>query len=347
MVLLADERNIMLLNRTTDQTVGGTLCPAGSVAPLTDGGEDANAYDDVGTALIGGSLTLFRAADIDLVEGGSQILWIADGGGGGNHVLVCDLSSPLGDVEAVRVADAIPPSSMTVNGTLVSFPGGAFLTAGVLPGDLAYVNTAEHTVAAVPAEGTLVLTQDTGIVGSATVQIDVHGDATAVAAVAADRAFVAFRCQRSGVRGAVVRDLRVVGTGLVAEQTGGNGGVICGTGKWPWNGDHLLATTFNLGSVADLAYDAATQVLLIADEDHNRIVAVNTSASSVTFAGLAIGPGEARTVAGGGNGEGGYNGDAVPPSVALLNEPSGVAFGLDGWIYVADRGNGRVRRFQR
>jgi len=102
----------------------------------------------------------------------------------------------------------------------------------------------------------------------------------------------------------------------------------------------------NLGEVRAIASwtVAGEEVLFLADARHHRVVAVNLGAVDVTLAGMTLIPGEARTVAG--TGEGGYNGDALPPELAQLNHPLGLAAGARDGLFVADRNNGRVRRFQ-
>lgn len=45
-----------------------------------------------------------------------------------------------------------------------------------------------------------------------------------------------------------------------------------------------------------------------------------------------------------GNGTQGYDGDGGPALLAMLNQPSGLAVGPDGSLYIADSGNNRVRK---
>ena len=49
-------------------------------------------------------------------------------------------------------------------------------------------------------------------------------------------------------------------------------------------------------------------------------------------------------VAGGFGGSGGFSGDGGTAANATLDQPSDVALGPDGSVYIADFGNGRVRR---
>lgn len=144
------------------------------------------------------------------------------------------------------------------------------------------------------------------------------------------------------------------GEGSVVQRLGWNGGgwdapvAIAGTGQQDFNGDRLIATAMNLGEVRGIAAwtdPNGSQVLFLADVRRHRVVAVNLeAAASASVAGFTLVAGEARTVAG--TGVGGYNGDALPPELAQLNQPTGLAVGARDGLYVADRNNGRIRRFQ-
>ena len=144
-------------------------------------------------------------------------------------------------------------------------------------------------------------------------------------------------------------DSRRLGGGWVGRVVRSGGAFtvtsVVGNSNPEWNGDHLTASSMQLGSVAGL--HLLGDVLFVADGDSHRVVAVNVGSAAVSVAGLSIGVGEARMVAGGGQGFGGFNGSAVPPQVALLNQPSSVATTPDGGLYLVDRGNGRIRRFER
>ena len=68
--------------------------------------------------------------------------------------------------------------------------------------------------------------------------------------------------------------------------------------------------------------------LYIADSHNNRIRRVAPDGTISTVAG---------------NGTSGFSGDGGPASAASLNDPSGVAVGPDGSLYIADSFNGRIR----
>jgi len=99
----------------------------------------------------------------------------------------------------------------------------------------------------------------------------------------------------------------------VTRATGGDGGPASRT---QLNGPYLLATEArgNLYIV-----DAGNHVIRVADRR-----------------------GRVRTVAG--TGTPGFRGDEGPATKARLSEPYGVAVDASGTIYIADHGNGRVRR---
>ncbi len=69
--------------------------------------------------------------------------------------------------------------------------------------------------------------------------------------------------------------------------------------------------------------------LYIADPTANRVRKVTPSGTITTLAG---------------NGQAGYGGDNGPSSAAILNSPNSVAVDSSGNVYIADSGNGRIRR---
>eukprot|EP00887_Chlorella_sp_A99_P003284 scaffold9.g3284.t1 len=74
----------------------------------------------------------------------------------------------------------------------------------------------------------------------------------------------------------------------------------------------------------------ATGGVYIADRDNHRVAYVNTSGHLSNFAGTF--------------GQSGFGGDGGPAGQALFNQPSGVALDAGGNLYIADRGNHRVRK---
>lgn len=86
-----------------------------------------------------------------------------------------------------------------------------------------------------------------------------------------------------------------------------------------------MAIRFPVG----LAYDTATQRLIVADTHNHRIVSLDT---------LTL---EAEVVAG--SGEPGFDGDEGPATDAKLHLPSGVAIGPNGGLLIADSRNHVVR----
>jgi trimeric autotransporter adhesin len=102
---------------------------------------------------------------------------------------------------------------------------------------------------------------------------------------------------------------------------------VAGNGTSGYSGDGGPATAAQL-SCSGVAVDTAGN-LYIADSVNQRI-------RKVTAAGLI------NTVAG--NGTSGYSGDGGPAAVAQLSSPGSVAIDTAGNLYIADRGNLRIRK---
>jgi uncharacterized protein (TIGR03437 family) len=101
---------------------------------------------------------------------------------------------------------------------------------------------------------------------------------------------------------------------------------VAGTGELNYSGDGGLATSARL-SPYGLSTDASGN-LYVAEQANNRV--------------RKISPGGIVTGAAG-NGVQGYSGDGGPAVSAELNNPYGVAVDTAGNLYIADRGNNRVR----
>lgn len=102
-----------------------------------------------------------------------------------------------------------------------------------------------------------------------------------------------------------------------------------GTGTAGFSGDGGDARLANLNRPEGQDVDAAGNVY-VADRQNNRIRRISLTSGVIT------------TVAG--NGTLGYAGDGGPATSASLNGPRDVAIDVNGNIYIADRGNNRIRR---
>lgn len=111
------------------------------------------------------------------------------------------------------------------------------------------------------------------------------------------------------------------GTGLIVT--------VAGVGTPGSGGDGGPASGAQLNAPSSVAVDAAGN-LYIADTNNHRVRRVNLSSGTIaTFAGT---------------GEAAFGGDNAPASAAKLNQPRDLAFDAAGNLYIADSGNGRVRR---
>ncbi len=111
-------------------------------------------------------------------------------------------------------------------------------------------------------------------------------------------------------------------------DTDGTVTTVAGTGTAGFSGDGGIATAARLSSPARLAFDGAGN-LFIADSANNRI-------RKVTPAGIIT------TVAG--NGIAGNTGDGGQATSARLRTPYDMTLAPDGTMYIADRGNHKIRR---
>lgn len=103
---------------------------------------------------------------------------------------------------------------------------------------------------------------------------------------------------------------------------------FAGNGTAGFSGDGGPATQASLHLPAGVVFDSKGN-LYIADRSNNRVRMVGTN-------------GVIKTVAG--NGDDGYRGDAGPAIQANLDKPFGLAVDKDDNLYIADRGNNRVRK---
>lgn len=107
---------------------------------------------------------------------------------------------------------------------------------------------------------------------------------------------------------------------------------VAGTGEAGFNGDGRAGTRTQLDNPRDLQLSANGKTLYIADEFNNRVRALDLES------------GEVDTIAG--NGDKGYDGEGEAPAKTALNRPAGLALDDDGFLYIADTYNNRIRRFK-
>ncbi len=110
-------------------------------------------------------------------------------------------------------------------------------------------------------------------------------------------------------------------------NTSGNIAAFAGTGTSGNTGDGAAATSATLSNPRGVAVDSAGNVY-IADTGNHRIRKVDTSGNIANVAGASAG----------------FSGDGGAALSAALDRPYGVAVDSSGNLFVADRGNHRVRK---
>jgi len=103
---------------------------------------------------------------------------------------------------------------------------------------------------------------------------------------------------------------------------------VAGNGTAGFSGDGGPATQASLKLPSGVVVDKQGN-LYISDRSNNRIRKVNTKGIIHTFAG---------------NGKDGYHGDNMPALKATLDKPFGLALDKHNNLYIADRGNNRIRK---
>ena len=116
-------------------------------------------------------------------------------------------------------------------------------------------------------------------------------------------------------------------TGVISSFAGGGAPANIGEGGPATQAGLVFTGATHIG----IAVDTNGNVY-IADPGNNRIRKVNSGGTITTLAGV------------GGLGNSGFSGDGGPANAAQLNSPSGVALDSAGNVYVADTGNGRIRK---
>jgi sugar lactone lactonase YvrE len=116
------------------------------------------------------------------------------------------------------------------------------------------------------------------------------------------------------------------GNNRIRQVSNGTITTLAGNGTQGYSGDNGAATSAELHSPSGVAVDAAGNVY-IADGSNQRVREVSSGVIS--------------TVAG--NGAPGYSGDNGPATSAELYDPTGVALGPGGALFIADLANSRIR----
>ncbi len=112
-------------------------------------------------------------------------------------------------------------------------------------------------------------------------------------------------------------------------------------GTFAQDGDGGPSTTAGLGQPDAVTFDSAGD-LFIADLDGNRVQEI--AARSHTQFGIAMTAGDVYTVAGSAIGLQGDSGDGGPATAATLSGPDAVTVDSAGNLYLADSGNGMIKK---
>ena len=136
---------------------------------------------------------------------------------------------------------------------------------------------------------------------------------------------------------------------VIREVTSANGNIQTVAGKYyAWNdscefsGDGAAATSAQLCLPNNVFLDSAENIF-IADTQNSAVRVVNTGATSVTIAGVAIPAGDIQTVAGSTTLGAGYSGNGGLATSAQLKYPSGVVADSSENIFIADTDNFVIR----
>ena len=111
----------------------------------------------------------------------------------------------------------------------------------------------------------------------------------------------------------------------------GNITTVAGNGSPGFSGDGGAATDATLRLPTTLAADSQGNIY-VADTDNHCIRKIDTAGTITTVAGTG--------------GVSGYSGDGGTATAARLDSPQGVAIDAAGNIYIADTGNGRIRKVE-
>jgi len=232
----------------------------------------------------------------------------------------------------------VGPLSVATAGEITTVAGNGHLTTGTTTGSKAVDAVIHEPVGtAVDGAGNVYYT-DSGnnLIG----KVDLNGNLTIVAGTGTS----GFSPNGTPAASAMLNSpsaMLLDGAGNVFFADSGNSAVreivaatglietVAGTGSVGYSGDGGAATAATLNHPQGIALDTNGN-LYIADTGNNVIREV--SAANGTIATIA------------GTGVGGFGGDGGPAAAALLNQPWGISFGMDGSLYIADFLNNVIRR---
>lgn len=186
-------------------------------------------------------------------------------------------------------------------------------------GNLFIADTGNHRIREVAASTGLITT----VVGNGTAGYSGDGGLASAAQLSSPSAVATDSKGNLYIADAATATVRKVDirTGLIST--------VAGTGIVGFSGDKALANAAQLNSPQGITVDAYGN-LFIADTGNQRIREV------------VAGTGIISTIAG--NSTQGYSGDGGPSSRSVLNNPYATAVDASGNLYIADSGNGVIRK---
>ena len=195
----------------------------------------------------------------------------------------------------------------------VNYPAG--LAAGV-DGSLYIADFSNHRIRRIAPNGVISTVAGTGIAGyngDGIPALQAHLNGPNGVAVAPDGSLIVTEALGQRVR-------RIAPNGIITT--------IAGTGATGDSGDGGLAVNAQVNNPNGPVFSPDGN-LYFADTANHRIRQITANGYILTIAGTGVA---------------GFGGDDGSASAALLNTPSDVTVGADGTLYIADRGNHRVRR---
>ena len=253
------------------------------------------------------------AAQLDFPTGvavdSSGHLYITDSKS--NHLRVVNLSTgtistAAGNGTAGYAGDGGPATAATLN-----FPTGVAVDSS---GNVAVADTNNNRVRKIAAKNGVISTQ----AGTGAGGFSGDGGPATKAALFQPQG-VAFKAHDLYIADTVNNRIRLVSGSTIST--------VVGNGQAAFAGDGGAAKSASVNYPMGVA-TAASGTILVADSANNRVRSVTS--------------GVITTV--GGNGTPNYSGDGGPAVTAEIKQPLGVGAGPDGSAYVADSGNGIVRR---